>query len=100
MMPSKRSKSSGFPPTDPVPLCPESFSFSCPIEGPEPHGSAALGYGGLTLSVLGNGDVQGCDLVYELLALFALGELVGLCGELANLRQELFCISVHESSFP
>jgi hypothetical protein len=35
-----------------------------------------------------------------LLALFALGELVGLCGELANLRQELFCISVHESSFP
>jgi hypothetical protein len=37
---------------------------------------AALGYG-LTLTVLGNGDVQSCDLVHELLAQFAWGELVG-----------------------
>jgi hypothetical protein len=35
-----------------------------------------LGYG-LTLNVLGNGDVQGCDLVHELLAQFARWELIG-----------------------
>jgi hypothetical protein len=34
----------------------------------------------LSLSVLRNGDVQGCDHVHELLALFAFGELIGYGG--------------------
>jgi len=54
-----------------------------------------LGYGfGLTLNVLGDGNVQGCDLVHELLALFACGELIGYGGELVSDRQELLCKSV------
>jgi hypothetical protein len=49
--------------------------------------------------VLGDGNVQGCDLVHELLAQFACWELIGYGGESVNLRQELFCKSVHEASF-
>jgi hypothetical protein len=50
--------------------------------------------------VLGDGFVQGCDLVHELLALFACWELIGYGGELVSDRQELLCKSVHEGKRP
>ena len=50
--------------------------------------------------MLRDGDVQGCNLVDELgTAGVDVLELVGFGGELVNLGQELFFISVHESSF-
>jgi hypothetical protein len=101
MTPSRRSKSSGFPPNDPAGNAPRKVFLLAADSSCQSRtvSRAALWCYGLTLSVLGNGNVQGCDLVHELLALFACGELIGYGGELVSDRQELLCKSVHEVSF-